>query len=137
MNNRMTTPEAPNKRANILKKCLAASHALDLQGIIQKVGIEREAVVELLSDLVQKREVEVLCPVTVTRGQRHLTLHPLEHYRLVRPTDHDYLWQTRIRDNQIRIHQEAIEEWAEVPELSERTLDFSWIWPKNYAYSAS
>ncbi len=120
---------------NMLKSCLANNQALNLQAILGRLNIGRDAVIELLSGLVTRKEVEVLCPVSVQRDSAPLTLHPLEHYRLVRPTDGDFLWETGIREDQSRIHTEALEEWTTAADLPERVLDFSWLWPKNYAYS--
>lgn len=121
---------------NMLKSCLASNQALDLQAILGQLNIGRDAVIELLSGLVTRKEVEVLCPVTVRRDNAPLTLHPLEHYRLVRPTDGDYLWETGIQEERRRICNTALEEWTSEPELPERILDFNWIWPGTYAYTA-
>lgn len=123
-------------RVTMLKSCLATNQALDLKAILGRVNLGRDAVIELLASLVKRQEIEVLCPVTVQRNDAPLSLHPLEHYRLIRPTDGDYLWETGIREDHQRIHSEALEEWTAVADLPERVLDFSWLWPKTYAYSA-
>jgi len=136
MNVAMNPATDPAGVASVLKSCLASNQALDLQTILGRVSISRDAVIELLASLVKCREVEVLCPVTVKRDHSPLTLHPLEHYRLIRPTDGDYLWETRIREDHTHLHSEAPDEWTAVEELPERVLDFNWLWPKTYAYSA-
>lgn len=119
----------------LLKSCLATNQALDLQAILGRVNLGRDAVIELLASLVNRQEIEVLCPVTVQRDDTDLSLHPLEHYRLIRPTDGDFLWEIAIREDHQHIHSEASEEWTAVADLPERVLDFSWLWPKTYAYS--
>lgn len=136
MNVTMNAATDPAGRVTMLKSCLATNQALDLQAILGRVNLGRDAVIELLASLVKRREVEVLCPVTVKRDNTPLTLHPLEHYRLVRPTDGDFLWETGIREDYQRIHSEALEEWTAVADLPDRVLDFSWLWPRTYAYSA-
>ncbi len=136
MNVKLNAGADPASTVTMLKRCLATNQALDLQAILGRVAISRDTVVELLSGMVKRREVEVLCPVTVQRDGTPLSLHPLEHYRLIRPTDGDFLWETRIREEHTHIHSEALDEWTAVADLPERVLDFSWLWPKTYAYSA-
>jgi len=135
-NSKTRTASESNESAESLRQCLASNQALDLQAILGQVKLERETVVALLDRLVQHKEVEVLCPVTVERGGASLSLHPLEHYRLVRPSDNDYLWETSIREEHVRIHKDGDGAWQAISHLPERTLDFSWLWPKTYAYSA-
>jgi len=136
MNATLNAAVDPAGMIAMLKSCLATNQALDLQAILGRVNLGRDAVIELLTSLVTRREVEVLCPVTVQRHDTPITLHPLEHYRLIRPTDGDFLWETGIREDHLRTHSEALEEWTTAVELPERVLDFSWLWPKTYAYSA-
>lgn len=136
MNVAMNPANDPSGSVAVLKSCLASNQALDLQAILGRVAISRDAVIELLASLVKRREVEVLCPVTVRRDGAPLTLHPLEHYRLIRPTDGDYLWETGIKEDHRPFHNKSAEEWTAVAELPERVRDFSWIWPNTYAYSA-
>jgi hypothetical protein len=136
MNVTLNAAADPVSTVTMLKRCLATNQALDLQAIMGQVQISRDTVVELLAGMVRRREVEVLCPVTVKRDGNPLSLHPLEHYRLIRPTDGDYLWETRIREDHKQIHSEPAEAWPAVADLPERVLDFSWLWPKTYAYSA-
>ena len=135
-NSKTRTASESNESAESLRQCLASNQALDLQAILGQVKLERETVVALLDRLVQHKEVEVLCPVTVERDGASLSLHPLEHYRLVRPTDNDYRWETSIREEHVCIHKEGDGTWQAISQLPERALDFSWLWPKTYAYSA-
>ncbi len=121
---------------NMLKSCLANNQAIDLQAILGQLNIERDTVIELLSGLVKRREVEVLCPVTVQRDGAPLTLHPLERYRLIRATDGDFLWETGIQEEHQRICNATLEKWTTELEPRGRILDFHWLWPKTYAYSA-
>jgi hypothetical protein len=77
-----------------LRKCLASRQALNLDLILaNQAGEGRDLIMKALEGLVSRREVEVLCPVTVGfGGGSKPTFHPLEHYRLVRATDHDFRW---------------------------------------------
>ncbi len=83
-----------------LRKCLASRQALNLDYILAyEEGAGRDLIMKALEGLVSRKEVEVLCPVTVGFGGGcKLTFHPLEHYRLVRATDHDHAWQVDVME---------------------------------------
>jgi hypothetical protein len=114
-----------------LRKCLASRQALNLDLILaNQAGEGRDLIMKALEGLVSRREVEVLCPVTVGfGGGSKPTFHPLEHYRLVRATDHDHAWQVDITESPVDFR------WVEERELRaarwtpERHGDSAWFLP--------
>ncbi len=86
--------------AQQLKQCMQARHAVNMELIVHQTGARKEAVIKALEQLVSKCEVEVLRPVAAqTKPQAGPTLHPREHYRLVRSADRDFVWQLQIRES--------------------------------------
>ncbi len=122
-----------------LRKCLASRQAVSLELILQhQEGAGREMVMKALEGLVSLREVEVLCPVAVgAGGGRTLTFHPLEHYRLVRATDRDHVWQVHVTDAPDDCSRMVEREWQAASCMPERVSDFAWLLPwYRFAYRA-
>ena len=114
-----------------LRKCLASRQALNLDLILAyQAGECRDLIMRALEGLVSRKEVEVLCPVTLGYGGGcKPTFHPLEHYRLVRATDRDHAWQVDVMESPVDFS------WVEERELQaarrtpERHGDSAWLLP--------
>jgi len=119
-----------------LRKCLATRQAVNLDSMLEQAGIGRDLAMNALERLVAMQEVEVLCPVTAGGGERRKpTFHPLEHYRLVRSTDRDHLWQIYVTDAPAEHCWPEVREDDAVSLQAERAADFAWLPPWHpYAY---
>ena len=118
-----------------LKQCLEANGAMDLNAILKHIGTGRDYAVKALSHLVSMNEVEVLRPVAV-QARGAISLHPLEHYRLIRPTDMDYRWEADIQENQEAVSPKDLRLWALFEEPLTEIPWSGWRWPAcELAYS--
>lgn len=114
-----------------IKQCLASRQAMGIELILKQMEAGNERVMSALSRLVAMQEVEVLRPVSVAAGGgRRLTFHPLEYYRLVRPTDRDCAWQVEIRERPAEVSWMMEREMATVSvarHFSHSVRQHSWL----------
>jgi hypothetical protein len=78
-----------------LKNCLMSAEALNFKSMCQKLDMPKSLLVEALIKLIKDHQVEVLRPVSL-QASEPVTLHPLEHFRLIRPADTAFRWQMEI-----------------------------------------
>lgn len=78
-----------------IKNCLMSAEALNFRSMCEKLDMPKGLLVEALMKLIMDQKVEVLRPVSF-QASEPVTLHPLEHFRFIRPADTAYRWQMEI-----------------------------------------
>ena len=81
----------------LVKASLERCEAINLDCLSRSVGMDRGLVSRELKTLVNRGEVEVLRPLPPAGKLRNRrNCGPTEHYRLLRRTDTNYLWEQEI-----------------------------------------
>jgi hypothetical protein len=80
--------------AQVLRRQLLRRQAMRPEAIAEETGLSVGAVRMGLQDLVAAGEVEPLSPVSVASGREQAAAPT--HYRLLRETDTDYLWEQEL-----------------------------------------
>lgn len=78
----------------LLRSCLASCEAMNSERMAGRLSMSRDAVLRGLKVLVEAGEVEVIRPISAA-GRQSLGQGP-EHFRLIRETDDDFLWEQGI-----------------------------------------
>jgi len=81
----------------LIRASLERCEAVNLERLAEWIGADRNLVSREIKTLVQLGEVEVLRPLVGKKERRGPEQQgPAEHYRLIRRTDSDFLWEQEI-----------------------------------------
>jgi len=81
----------------LVRASLERCEAVNLERLAKWVGVDQSLVSRELETLVNHGEVEVLRPLAgMADGQRVAGSRSTEHYRLIRRSDSDFLWEQEI-----------------------------------------
>jgi hypothetical protein len=80
----------------MIRRILGTCEAMDLNGLVRSLAMDRDVVERELERLVDRGEVEVLSPLFFggrAPNEESRRRNGKNHYRLIRATDDDSLWE--------------------------------------------
>ncbi|MBN1510574.1 MAG: hypothetical protein JXB13_01035 [Phycisphaerae bacterium] len=82
----------------LLRDCLSECQAINLDALSRKLGLSEARLARALQAMAERGEIEVLRPLVLEEkpGMGDGRRARLEHYRLIRETDSDYLWEQNV-----------------------------------------